>query len=117
VATRGGRGLDDTVSDIFGKATTFTLIDVEKGEIKKVEAIQNPASSYKCGAGPIAVKTLADLGVGLVVAGEFGPSASTLLEQHRIKKVKVEQGTLRMRLQQLLRASCISKELGLQPWT
>ena len=58
-----------------------------------MEVIQNPAASYKHGAGPIAVKTLIDMRVNTVVAGEFGPGVSTLLEQFNIEKVEVKRGT------------------------
>jgi hypothetical protein len=38
------------------------------------------ASDLRHGAGPIVAKTLKDKGVGLIVSGELGPGASTLLE-------------------------------------
>jgi predicted Fe-Mo cluster-binding NifX family protein len=90
VPTKAHAGLEDVVSEVFGKAKTFTLVDVEDGEVKKVQVVENPAESYKHGAGPIAVKTLIDLKVNVVLAGELGPGASSLLEQHDIKKVSVK---------------------------
>ena len=94
VPTKEGGGIDDVVSDVFGRAKTFTIVDIEGKEVKKVEVIQNPAASYKHGAGPIAVKTLIDMRVNTVVAGEFRPGVSTLLEQFNMEKVEVERGTL-----------------------
>ena len=93
VPTREGGGIEDVVSDVFGRAKTFTIVDIEGKEVKKVEVIQNPAASYKHGAGPIAVKTLIDMRVNTVVAGEFGPGVSTLLEQFNMEKVEVQRGT------------------------
>jgi predicted Fe-Mo cluster-binding NifX family protein len=93
VPTETHAGLEDVVSEVFGKAKTFTVVDVEDGEVKNVKAIDNPAASYEYGAGPVAVKTLADLKVNLVISGQLGPGASSLLEQHNIKKVSVEPNT------------------------
>jgi len=90
VPTKAHAGLEDVVSEVFGKTKTFTLVDVEDGMVKKVQVIDNPAASYDHGAGPIAVKTLIDLKVNMVLAGEFGPGASSLLEQHKIKKLSVK---------------------------
>ncbi len=90
VSTKKHAGLEDTVSDVFGKAKTFTIIDVEDDEVKEVQVIDNPAASYQYGAGPVAVKTLADLKVDLVMAGELGPGASNLLKHYEIDKFPVK---------------------------
>ncbi len=93
IPTKAYAGLDDTVSDIFGKAKTFTIIDVENGQVKKVHVIDNPAASYDYGCGPVAAKTLADLEVDLVATAELGPGASGLLEHHNIRKTSVKPNT------------------------
>ena len=93
IPTKGEGGLEDVVSDVFGRANTFTIIDVEGKEVKRVEVIQNPASSYKHGTGPVVVKTLTDMGVNTVVASEFGPGVSTLLEHFNVAKVEVKSNT------------------------
>jgi len=93
IATKGRGGLEDAVSNVFARANTFTIVDVEDNEIKNVKVIENPASSYLHGVGPIVVKMLVDLKVNLVVAPEFGPGASTLLEHHNIGKVSVKAST------------------------
>ncbi|MGQ9723409.1 MAG: NifB/NifX family molybdenum-iron cluster-binding protein [Candidatus Jordarchaeum sp.] len=89
VPTKAYAGLEDTVSEVFGKAKTFTIVDVENGHVKNVRVIDNPAASYDYGSGPVAVKTLADLEVNFVLASELGPGASGLLEHHDIKRVSV----------------------------
>lgn len=93
VATKKHKGLEDVVSEVFGKAKTFTIVDIEDGEVKNVQVIDNPAASYEYGSGPVAVKTLADLKINLVISGELGPGASSLLEQHNIKKSSVKPKT------------------------
>jgi len=93
VPTKTHAGLEDVVSEVFGKAKTFTIVDVEDGEVKNVQVVDNPAASYEYGSGPVAVKTLADLKVNLVMAGELGPGASSLLEHHNIQKLSVKPNT------------------------
>ncbi|MEM3703458.1 MAG: NifB/NifX family molybdenum-iron cluster-binding protein [Candidatus Bathyarchaeia archaeon] len=93
VPTKSYGGLEDVVSEVFGKAKTFTIMEVENGKIRNVRVIDNPAASYEYGSGPVAVKTLADLKVDFVLAAEFGPGASGLLEHHHIRKVSVKPNT------------------------
>jgi predicted Fe-Mo cluster-binding NifX family protein len=93
VPTNSHAGLQDIVSEVFGKAKTFTIVDVEDDEVKDVHVIDNPASSYDYGSGPVAVKTLADLKVNVVVANELGVGASGLLEHHNIRKIPAKPST------------------------
>jgi predicted Fe-Mo cluster-binding NifX family protein len=93
VPTKAHEGLEDVVSEVFGKAKTFTIVDVEDGEVEKVQVIDNPAASYEYGAGPVAVKTLADLKVNLVMSGECGPGALNLLEHYKITQFSVKRNT------------------------
>ena len=92
VPTKAKGGLEDLVSEVFGRANTYTLVEVGDGEVKSVEVVQNPAVSYTHGAGPIVVKMLVDLGVKMVISGELGPGASALLEQHNVRMVTVKPG-------------------------
>jgi predicted Fe-Mo cluster-binding NifX family protein len=92
VPSKAQGGLEDVVSDVFGRANTFTIADIEKDVIKKVTILKNPAVSYKHGAGPIVVKMLIDSGVNAVIAAEFGPGVSTLLDQHQITKITAHAG-------------------------
>ena len=94
ISTKGQGGLEDVVSNVFGRAKTFTIMDVEQDAIKNVKVLENPAASYKHGVGPIVVKMLVDSNVNLVIAPEFGPGASVLLEQHNIEKVSMKAGTI-----------------------
>jgi predicted Fe-Mo cluster-binding NifX family protein len=93
IPTKNQKGLEDVVSEVFGKARFFTIVDMDDAEIEKVQIVENPAASYKYGSGPVAVKTLADLAVKLVLGPEFGPGASNLLELHEIRKILVEPNT------------------------
>jgi predicted Fe-Mo cluster-binding NifX family protein len=93
IPTKGQGGLDDVVSDVFGRANTFTIVDIEEVTIKNVRVLENPAVSYQHGAGPIVVKMLIDAKVNMAIAAEFGPGVSTLLDQHSVRKITVLAGT------------------------
>ncbi len=89
VPTSAYGGLEDSISEVFGKTKTFTIVDVEDSKVQNVKVIDNPAAFYEHGSGPVAAKILEDLNVNLVLAVTFGPGASNLLEQHNIQKLSV----------------------------
>ncbi|MGQ4832351.1 MAG: NifB/NifX family molybdenum-iron cluster-binding protein [Candidatus Asgardarchaeia archaeon] len=93
VATQGNGGLNDTVSPIFGRTNTFTIVEVEETQIKQVTVQQNPAVMAVGGAGPQAAQILASLGVEVVIAGSFGPNATMALSALGIKMIPVTPGT------------------------
>ena len=94
VPTKGKKGLEDTISEVFGRSKTYTIVDVEEEVIKNVKILENQAESYSFGAGPIVVKMLVDSDVNIVVSPEFGPGVSKLLEEHGLKKISMERGTI-----------------------
>jgi predicted Fe-Mo cluster-binding NifX family protein len=89
IPTVGKAGLDDVVSAVFGKANTFTILDVEDEKMDLIKVIENPAKSFIHGSGPIAVKMLVDMGVDLLLAYELGLGAEGLLNQHKIEHIPV----------------------------
>jgi predicted Fe-Mo cluster-binding NifX family protein len=93
IATNGKSGLEDAVSNVFGRAKTFTVVDVEDEKILSVKVLENPALSYSHGAGPIAIKTLIDDRVEVVIADELGIGASEILKQHNIIYMQAKPGT------------------------
>lgn len=92
IPTKGSKGMEDAVSNVFGRAEKFTVVEVRDGSIVDVKVVENPAISYSHGAGPIAVKTLVDMGVNAIVASELGIGVSMLLDQKNIRKFKVKAG-------------------------
>ena len=93
VATKGNDGLEDVVSDVFGRAKTFTIVDVEDEQIKGDSILENPGVSYKHGAGPIVAKMLVDNCVNMVIAYVLGFGAEGLLKQHKIEHVSINPNT------------------------
>ena len=92
IATIGEKGLEDRVSKTFGRASTYTIVEVKDGQIINVRVLRNPAISYEHGAGPIVAKMLIDEGVNLVVAGEVGPGVASILGHHNVEKVTFRAG-------------------------
>ena len=90
VATKGNDGLEDVVSDVFGRAKTFTIVDVEDEQIIGNSIVENPGVSYKHGAGPIVVKMLVDNGVSMVLAYVLGFGAEGLLKQYKIEHISIK---------------------------
>jgi predicted Fe-Mo cluster-binding NifX family protein len=70
VPTEGVGGIDAPRSGHFGRAGSFTLVDVEDGAMVSSGTILNPPHEHGgCG---LIVGTLADLGVGAVIVAGMG---------------------------------------------
>ena len=89
-ASSSSGGLEDTVSPVFGRARTFTIVELENGEIKNVTTIENPAAQLPGGAGIQTAQFIAEQGVTHVVAGNFGPNSSMILAQMGIEMIRME---------------------------
>ena len=93
IPTEGEKGISDKVSNVFAKTPFFTLIQVKDNEIDEINIKKNEAAEYTQGTGPIVMKNLNDLGVDVIIAGQIGPGAKTLMEISGIKLKKVKTGT------------------------
>ncbi|ANF21796.1 NifB/NifX family molybdenum-iron cluster-binding protein [Thermococcus piezophilus] len=80
-------GLDDRVNQAFGRTPSFTIVDVENGEITNVQVVQNPGYSQPRGAGVIAAQFCIDQGAEVVIAGQFGPNSYNVLQAAGIRMV------------------------------
>ncbi|MFH1403085.1 MAG: NifB/NifX family molybdenum-iron cluster-binding protein [Candidatus Altiarchaeota archaeon] len=93
VATTKG-GLDDSVSPIFGRCIKITLVECEGGEISNVVITDNPGFMEAGGAGIKAAQYVSGLNAEAVIAGNFGPNASTVLSQSGVNML-LSQGTVK----------------------
>ena len=93
LATSGDRGLEDEISDVFGRSEKITIVDLAENEVANVRTMDNPSVSYRFGAGPILVKALVDIGVRIAVGAEFGPGTAELMKDHKITMVLAKPGT------------------------
>lgn len=104
VTTAGEKKLEDTVSQEFGHSKTFTIIEIEEGNIKKVRVIENPAVSISHGRGPLIAKALAEMKVQMVISGEIGPGASAMLKEFGISQEIAASGK---RVEEVLREKAL----------
>lgn len=72
-----GAGLQAAFDDRFGRAAGFVVLDTESDDVEYVDNGQNQQAGH--GAGIQAVQDLANLKVGAVMAGHFGPKATQAL--------------------------------------
>ncbi len=93
IPTKGKLGLKDRVSEVFGKAPTFTIIEWDVLP-QLIEVIDNPAIALSQGVGPIATKLLKEKGVEIVLCGDVGIGVSIILSGYGIKYLRVEPCTL-----------------------
>jgi predicted Fe-Mo cluster-binding NifX family protein len=85
VASQDLLGLDDTVSNVFGRSPAFTIVDIEDGVVKQVKAKENKSIDTYHGAGPLTCMRLSKLGVNVVIAANFGPTVSDILKEAEIE--------------------------------
>jgi len=80
-------GLNDQISDRFGRAQTLTIVEVDDKtyEIRNVYVVENPGAHAGSGAGVRVVQKLIDDGVSIVIGPHPGPNAYIALEQAGIK--------------------------------
>ena len=115
IATNGNNGLQDVVSQVFGGAKTFTLVDVENGKIEHVIVVEN-SLSYLQGAGPIIVQTLVDKGVDMLLANKPNSWVAEQLKQRKITHIQVKPGTnVEKAVAKVLRARSIESLMKLKP--
>ncbi len=91
IPTAGWRGLDEHVSEHFGRAPTFTIVDLETG---KVEVIPN-TGKHGGGGGRTPAQTLVGLGIDALICSGIGPRAISFLESLGIKVYYGASGTVR----------------------
>lgn len=83
VSATGG-ALEAKVSERFGRAQYFVIVDSES---MKFTPMANSAVGAQGGAGPEAARQIAAAGAEVVLTGELGPNAKTALEAAGIKGV------------------------------
>ena len=102
VSTTTG-GLDDKVSEVFGRAVSFTIVDVEDGEIRNIDIVRNDFAVRGGGAGVAVSQFLADKGVNAVITGNVGPNALAVLSSAGIKVYRGSGLTVKEAIEKLIR--------------
>jgi predicted Fe-Mo cluster-binding NifX family protein len=89
VATTNG-GLEDSVSPVFGRCKTYTILKIEEENIKNVEVIPNQFMNATGGAGIQAAQFILNQEVKAVIAGNFGPNVHSVFNSTKVKMVQAQ---------------------------
>ncbi len=84
--------LDADVNSRFGRCQYFVIVNSETMEFS---AISNASSNAAHGAGIQAAQTVANMGVKVVITGNVGPNAFSVLSASGIKIVTGASGSVR----------------------
>ena len=95
------KNLMDNVNDIFGRSPYFLIAEIENGEIKKTEMIENKSTDQMSGAGISTAQLMAEKNVNVLITGNVGPRASDVLKQFNIE-VYHGEGIMKDVLQQFI---------------
>jgi len=114
VATNRG-GLEDDVSPVFGGCQTFTIIEAEGSEIKNVEVVPNQFANAVHGAGIQAGQWVVSQKAKAVIAVNFGPNVSSILQQAGIEMI-VAQGNVKEVVEKYLRGELRSPSTPPSPY-
>lgn len=94
VAATDKGGLDDVVCQVFGRAPTFTLVELEGTEVRRSQVIPNPFQGTGSGAGIQAAQMVAQHVPRAALAGNFGPNVSGVFSAAGIQMVPVSGMTV-----------------------
>jgi len=92
VASQGPGGAEDLVSPMFGRCSTFTVLEIDGKKIKNIRILPNQYVSAPSGVGIAVVQMLANEGVRYILAGRFGPNVSAVAGQLGIQMIMVPPG-------------------------
>jgi predicted Fe-Mo cluster-binding NifX family protein len=88
----------DYVSAHFGRCASYTIVDIEEGQVVNREEIPNPG--HQPGFLP---QFLSEKGVNVIIAGGMGPRAQGLFAQKNIETLIGVQGSIDTVIAQFLR--------------
>jgi len=77
--------LESEVSDVFGRSLYFVIAEIENGEVKKSEMVENKSTDQMSGAGISAAQLMAEKNINAVITGNVGPRALDVLKQFNIE--------------------------------
>jgi predicted Fe-Mo cluster-binding NifX family protein len=90
VPTMGDKGLEEIVSGHFGRAPTFTIVDLETNDVRIV-----PNKSEHMGGMGKPPEKLVQEGVHVMLCSGLGPRAINMFENYGIEVFVGAQGTVR----------------------
>jgi predicted Fe-Mo cluster-binding NifX family protein len=96
--TSSGKDLSSAVDPRFGRCEYFIIVDPDSMEFQVVENSQN--LNLPQGAGIQAGKTIAETGAGVLITGNCGPKAFTVLKQAGVNVITGAGGTVEQAIEQ-----------------
>ncbi|MFP4655737.1 MAG: NifB/NifX family molybdenum-iron cluster-binding protein [Methanohalobium sp.] len=90
--TATGNNLNDSMDPKFGRSQYFVIVDSETMEF---DSFENPGVSASGGAGIQAAQAIADRNVDVLITGNVGPKAFSVLSKANIKVVTGASGTVK----------------------
>jgi predicted Fe-Mo cluster-binding NifX family protein len=90
IPTIGNKGIEEYVSEHFGRALTFTIVDLSTNDVKVI-----PNTSEHMGGSGYPPETMASAGVEVMLCSGLGPRAIGMFEQYGIEVYVGASGTVR----------------------
>jgi len=90
IPTNGNNGLNETIGEHFGRVNTYTIIDIEKDQVK---TIQN--TSHHMGGQGYPPELLKKEGVDVLVCRALGRRAISMFEENGIQVFIGATGTVK----------------------
>jgi predicted Fe-Mo cluster-binding NifX family protein len=90
IPTMGEGGMDEAICQHFGRAPTFTMVDLDSG---KITVLQN-VSEHMGGKG-LPTETIFAAGVQVMIVGGLGPKAVSLFNQAGVEVFVGAVGTVK----------------------
>ncbi len=85
IASENAGGLNDIVSSVFGRCSSFTVVEIEGNEIKKVYVVNNPGAEASSGAGIQAAQKVLDEGCSVIISSSVGPNSGEVFRMGGVK--------------------------------
>ncbi|HUI39451.1 MAG TPA: NifB/NifX family molybdenum-iron cluster-binding protein [Methanothrix sp.] len=90
VPTMGSSGMDEAVCQHFGRAPTFTVVDLDTG---KTQVLLN--QSQHMGGSGLPIETIFAADIQVMIVGGLGPKAVSAFEEHCVEVFVGASGTVR----------------------
>lgn len=90
--TATGKNLNDSLDPKFGRSQYFVFVDPETMEF---DSFENPGVSASGGAGIQAAQAIADRKVDILITGNVGPKAFSVLSKANVKVFTGASGTVK----------------------
>jgi len=92
ISSKGKEFEKSEVSEIFGRCPYFVIVEINNKEgdkrIDKIEVIENISKNQMGGAGISAAKSIVEKNVEVLITGNIGPRASSVLKQFNVRVYK-----------------------------